>query len=195
MNRCACFVVVIMFAWSGVAWAYAPNAHAGLLALGGTRGTEPRPTPSGLDDDRAVLATIVMNAVTEIRLCAFALNKTGTTEIRSLCRSASSDSARTAAAGMQLAKAIGATQARLEPAAALPGLVDALAPLSGHEFDRAFLLSQIDRAEEDEHNIRYAMEVASESALKRYEGAVLSAVERHLDSAEAALTRITESAP
>jgi predicted outer membrane protein len=194
VNRFVCLVSAVLLASSAVAAASAADARPGPFVLAGSRAAEPRPVSSAaLDDDRAVVTTIVMNAVTEIRLCAFALDRSENAEVRSFCRGASSDSARTAAAGMQLAKAIGAAQARLEPAPELQQLVDSFAPLHARDFDRAFLLSQIDRAEEDEHNIRYAMEVASESSLKRYESAVLARVERDFEIAEGVLTHVMEA--
>jgi predicted outer membrane protein len=169
-----------------------------LLAQFGFAGAQtaaPASTPATLADDRAVVTTIVMNAVTEVKLCGLALAKSQSSDIRTLCRRASADNARTAIQGMQLAQKIGASDAKLEPAPQTPEVLDSLAQYSGDEFDRKFIFDQIEDAENDEHSLRYAQEVATEAAVRHYEDAVLPTVEVRLDLAEAALRKMSETAP
>jgi predicted outer membrane protein len=83
----------------------------------------------------------------------------------------------------------------MEPSPDLPQVLDNLTQLSGHEFDRAFLLTHIEADENGEHAIRYAIEVTTNDALKGYETAALRSVERHLDFVESTLTRVTEDGP
>jgi hypothetical protein len=124
---------------------------------------------SSNDLDRSTVVTLVMNAVTQVKLCGLALEKSQNADVRSLCRKASSDGARTAIAGMQLAQAIGATDAKLQPVA--------------------------ENAEDEEHTLRYVVEVTTDTSVKRYESTVLPKIESHLELAESALRGVAESAP
>jgi putative membrane protein len=150
---------------------------------------------SSNDLDRSTVVTLVMNAVTQVKLCGLALEKSQNADVRSLCRKASSDGARTAIAGMQLAQAIGATDAKLQPVADTSAKIDALTQFSGHDFDREFLLAQIENAEDEEHTLRYVVEVTTDTSVKRYESTVLPKIESHLELAESALRGVAESAP
>lgn len=155
----------------------------------------PQPTSPPNDADRATLVTLVMNAMTQVKLCAYALEKTSNAEVRSLCTIASADSARTAVAGMQLAQTIGATGAKLAPSPDTPAKLDALAKFSGRDFDREFLLAQIENAEGEQDTLRYEVEVTTDESVKQYETTVLPKIERHLKLAETALLGVSEAAP
>jgi predicted outer membrane protein len=157
--------------------------------------TASAPTAGPLDGDRAAVTAIVTSAVSEVKLCGLAIERSRNTDVRSLCRKASADNARTAIAGMQLAQSIGATSATLQPSPAARAELDALEQYSGLDFDREFLLNQIEADENAENNLRYAAEVATDSSVKHYENAVLPRVENNLQQAESALRRVSEAAP
>jgi predicted outer membrane protein len=166
-----------------------------LCRIAAAQESDMRETPAPADGDRAVVATIVMDAVTEVKLCGLAIEKSQNADVRLLCRKASADNARTAIAGMQLAQTLGATDVKLQPSPDTPAVLDSLAQYSGREFDREFLLGQIEADENDEHTIRYAAEFALDTSVKQYENSLLPKVEKHLDSAESALRRVSEAAP
>ena len=156
--------------------------------------SDPSATPA-LDDDRAVVGSIVMNAVSELKLCGLAVEKTQSPDIRAFCKRETADDAHTALAGMQLAQRIGASRVKLQPSPGTPQVLDSLAQSEGADFDRKFLLAQIESTENDEHSLRYEVEVATDKSVRRYEGAVLPTVEEHLDLAETALRKISEAGP
>jgi predicted outer membrane protein len=180
MKRLVSFVALIALAMSAAASA---------------RPAHPRPVATASSDDSAVIARIVSGAVGEVKLCDFAATKTGTAAIVALCRSVSPESTRIALRGMQLSQTLAAADVTMEPSPDLPQVLDNLTQLSGHEFDRAFLLTHIEADENGEHAIRYAIEVTTNDALKGYETAALRSVERHLDFVESTLTRVTEDGP
>jgi len=153
------------------------------------------PAASPESDGRSVIATIVRNAVTEMKLCSFALEKTDRADVRFLCRKTASDNARVALTGMQLAQKLGVTDAKFEAAPWADVRIDTLSHLSGADFERQFLLGQIDAGENDLNVVRYAVEVTTNGAVKRFEWAVLPNVEDHLNLAESALRRLSEQAP
>lgn len=153
------------------------------------------PAASPESDGRNVITTIVRNAVTEVKLCSFAMEKTGRADVRFLCRKASSDNARVALTGMQLAQKLGVTDAKFEASPSVDAQIAALSQLSGVDFERQFLLNQIDAAENDMNTVRYAVEVTTNSAVKRFEWTVLPNVEDRLNLAEGALRRVSEQAP
>jgi putative membrane protein len=169
-----------------------------MLALSGlavAQSADPTATPSPNDGDRAMVATIVMSAVTEVKLCSLAFAKSQSDDVRTFCRKASADHAGTAIQGMQLAQTLGDTHVKLEPSPDTSEVLDSLSQYEGHEFDRKFLLAQIEDSENDEHTIRYAAEVASNNSVKHYESAVLPKVEKDLDLAESALRNLSETQP
>jgi predicted outer membrane protein len=155
----------------------------------------PVETAAPVDGDRGEVAAIVMQSVSELKLCGLATQKSQNADVRSLCRKASVDSARTAIAGMQLAQTLGAREVKLQPAPDTPGLLDSLAQYSGKDFDREFLLTQIQTGAGDEQAIEYAAEVAIDAAVKSYENGVLPKLEDRVALAEGALSRISEAAP
>jgi len=166
------------------------------LALGGNAGAQTAPgTPAPIEGDRAEVASIVMHAVTEVKLCDLAVEKSQDAGVRSLCRKAAADSARTAIQGMQLAQTIGATAAKLQPSPDTPDVLNTLEHYTGHDFDRKFLLGEIEDDEDAAHAIRYAAEVATDTSVKRYENSVLPKIENHLELAESALRGVSEAAP
>jgi predicted outer membrane protein len=148
-----------------------------------------------VDAERAAVATIVMNAVTQVKLCALATEKSTNGDVKTLCRKVSTDNARTALAGMQLARTLGASEVKFEPQPDTSEVLDSLLQYSGSEFDRQFLLGQIESDETDENSVRYAAEFASDPAVHRYESGVLPSVEQHLLLAETALRRLSEATP
>lgn len=152
-------------------------------------------SPAPGDSDRAAVAAIVMGAVTEVQLCGLAIEKSQSPDVRSFCRNVATDHTRTAIAGMQLAQKLGAGEVKLQAAPGTPARIEALAQFSGHDFDRAFLLAQIEDHENDQDTIRYATEVATDSAVKRYEDGVLPKVEKFLHLAEGALNTISRDQP
>lgn len=173
-------------------------AAALLLAFGGTaraQSAEPVATPAAPDADKAAIAAIIMSSVAEVQLCDLAAQKTENVDVRSFCRSVANDHSRTALAGMQLAQRLGANDVKLQPSPGTPELIDTLAAYSGHAFDRALLIAQIEHHENDQETIRYAAEVAVDSSVKRYEQSVLPKVEKFLHLAEGALHSISEDQP
>jgi hypothetical protein len=150
-------------------------------------------TPAPIDGDRAVVATIVRHAVSTINLCALATDRSPSADIRQMCRKASADDARIAMSGMQLAQRVGATEIQLQPLPNTPAVLEVLGKYSGHEFDRQFLLKIVELGFSEERTVRYAIEVATDAAIKHYEIAVLRLLEDHLDLAEGALRRVSEA--
>ncbi len=167
----------------------------GVAASAGAQSTDPATTPEPAAADRTAIATIVMNSVAEVRLCDLALAKSHNADVRSFCRGVTKDHARTAIAGMQLAQTLGAGDVKLEPSPGTSELIDSLNHYSGHEFDRAFLLTQIEDHENDQETLRYASEVAVDSAVKQYEQNVLPHVQRYLHLAEGTLDSISADQP
>jgi predicted outer membrane protein len=153
------------------------------------------PAASPESDGRTAITPIVRSAVTEVKLCSFAMEKTARADVRFLCRKAATDNARVAITGMQLAQKLGVTDAKFEASPSADAQIDSLSQLSGPDFERRFLLDQIDAAENDMNIVRYAIEVTTNSAVKRFELAVLSSVEDRLNLAESALRRLSEQTP
>jgi len=170
-------------------------AVLGLTTVASAQSADPAPSASPANADRAVLAAIVMSSVAELQQCALATQKTQTPGVKSFCRSAVSAAEQTAIAGMQLAQRIGATDVKLAPSPETPALLDALTQYSGHDFDRAFLLQQIEEHENDQEELRYASDVATNTAVKRYEDSVLPRVQTNLELAEGALHNISQDDP
>jgi predicted outer membrane protein len=177
-----------------------------MLAVGPSAGAQsgsdpPTPVPAAaataapVDGDRTEVAAIVMESVSEVKLCGLATQKSQNADVRSLCRKASADSARAAIAGMQLAQTLGARGVKLQSSPDTTVVLDSLAQYSGQEFDRAFLLAQIQDGADAEQDIRYAAEVATDTSVRSYENAVLPKLEDRLALAEGALRRISEAAP
>jgi predicted outer membrane protein len=160
----------------------------------GSGSATPAPVPSAtaapVDGDRGEVAAIVMESVSEVKLCGLATEKSQNADVRSLCRRASADSARTAIAGMQLAQTLGATGVKLQSSPDTRVVLDSLAQYSGKDFDREFLLTQIEAAAADEQAIEYAAQVATDTAVRSYENGVLPKLEDRVNLAEAALSRI-----
>jgi hypothetical protein len=152
-------------------------------------------TSAPIDGDRAEVATIVMQSVSEVKLCGLATQKTHNADVRSLCRKASSDSARTALAGMQLAQTLRAPEVKFQSSPGTPAVLDFLGQYSGDEFDRQFLLMQIQNGAGDEQDIRYAAEVAADTSVKSYEKDVLPKLEDRVMLAEGALRKMSETTP
>lgn len=134
-----------------------------------------------------------MNAVSALKLCGLALDKSSSVDVRNFCRRTAGDHSRIALSGMQLAQRLGATEVQLAPLPGTAAVFATLAAYSGGEFDREFLLDRIDSDETGWRTIRYAIEVASDGSVKRYESAVLRIVENDLDFAESALRRVSET--
>jgi predicted outer membrane protein len=145
-----------------------------------------------LDGDRAEVATIVMQSVSEVKLCSLATQKSQNADVRSLCRKASADSAKTAIAGLQLEQTLGATGVKLQPSPDTPTVLDSLAQYSGEAFDREFLLTEIQNGAGDEQDLRYAAEFSADRAVKSYEDGVLPKIENRVALAEGALRRLGE---
>jgi predicted outer membrane protein len=148
-----------------------------------------------VDGDHAEVAAIVMQSVSEVKLCGLATQKSQNADVRSLCRKASADSARTAIAGMQLARRLGARGVKFESAPETPTVLDSLAQYAGEEFDRKFLIVQIQEGAADEQAIRYGAEFASDAAVKSYENGVLPKIADRVELAEGALRRLAETPP
>lgn len=148
-----------------------------------------------LDGDRAEVATIVMQSVSEMKLCSLATQKSQNADVRSLCRKASADSAKTAIAGLQLEQKLGAAGVKLQPSPDTPTVLDSLAQYSGEAFDREFLLTEIQNGAGDEQDVRYAAEFAADRAVKSYEDGVLPKIENRVTLAEGALRNLTETTP
>jgi len=167
-----------------------------LTAVASAQTTDPgTPGASPIDADRAVLSQIVMSSVAQVQQCALAADKTQSPAVRSFCRSAVNDAQQTALAGLQLAKKIGASEVKFAPSPATPAVLDSLTQYSGHDFDRAFLLRQIEDHENDQEELRYAADVATNVAVKRYEDSVLPRVEKDLQLAEGTLDSISTDGP
>ena len=96
---------------------------------------------------------------------------------------------------MQLAQRLGATEVKLHPLPGTAAVFATLASYSDAEFDREFLLDRIDSDETNWRTIRYAIEVATDGSVRRYENAVLHPVQNDLELAESALRRVSESSP
>ncbi len=134
-----------------------------------------------------------MNAVSALELCGLALDKTSSADVRYFCRRTAGDNSRIALSGMQLAQRLGATEVKLVPLPGTAAVSGTLATYSGSEFDREFLLDRVGSDETSWRTIRYAIEVAADGSVKRYESAVLRLVENDLDLAETALRRVSET--
>ena len=151
--------------------------------------------PPSSDSDRAAVVVIVQDAVTDAKLCEFAIEKSPNPDVRSYCRTVAVESERIAVAGMQLASALGAADASLDPAPVTAEMIDRLSHASARDFDRSLLLSEIAFDGNNAHVLRYGIEFAENSALKRYEGWVLATLGHHLDNAEILLRRLSETQP
>ncbi len=152
-------------------------------------------TPTPVDADRAAVAAIVMESVSDVKRCGLATEKSNDPEVRLLCRKGSAESARTAIAGMQLAQTLGGPAAKLQPSPGTSAELDTLAQYSGQDFDREFLLAEIRDRSGEELDVRYAVEVANDKSVKSYEDGVLPKLADQLERAEGALRRISEASP
>ena len=172
------------------------SATLGLTAVASAQIADPGASgESPVDADRALLSQLVMSSAAEVQQCALAADKTQNPAVRSFCRSAVNDAQQTALAGLQLAKKIGASEVKFAPSPATPAELDSLAQYSGHDFDRAFLLQQIEDHENDQEELRYATDVATNLAVKRYEDSVLPRVEKYLQLAEGTLDSVSANDP
>jgi predicted outer membrane protein len=164
-------------------------------AAGAQSSAAATPEQAPADGDHAEVAAIVMQSVSEVKLCGLATQKSQNADVRSLCRKASADSARTAIAGMQLARRLGARGVKFESAPETPTVLDSLAQYAGEEFDRKFLIVQIQEGAADEQAIRYGAEFASDASVKSYENGVLPKIADRVELAEGALRRLAETPP
>ena len=165
-----------------------------MLRAGGAVSAQTQ-TASPADMDRTELAAIVMSSVAEVQLCRLADEKTKTADIRAFCRKVANDGAHAAIDGLTLAKRLGATEITLHPTPGTAQIIEGLTQYEGHEFDRAFLLQQIEDREHDQDAIRYAAEVSGDGSVKRFENRVLPSVENDLELAETTLRTITHDTP
>jgi len=156
-------------------------------------GAPPAPAVSSVDGDRAEVTAIVMQSVGEVKLCGLAAEKSQNTEVRSLCRKASADSAKDAVAGLQLAQKLGERGLKLQPSPETSAVLDKLARYSGQEFDREFLLTQIHDGAADEQAIGFAAGFTPDKSVKSYEDNVLPKIADRVELAEGALRRISET--
>jgi predicted outer membrane protein len=156
-------------------------------------GAPPASTGSPVDGDRAEVTAIVMQSVGEVKLCSLAAERSQNTEVRSLCRKASADSAKDAVAGLQLAQTLGARGLKLQPSPDTSAALDKLARYSGEEFDREFLLTQIHDGAADEQAIGFAAGFTPDKSVKTYEDNVLPKIADRVELAEGALRRMSEA--
>ena len=169
-----------------------------LMACGatGVADAQGRSAPPALaDGDRRALARIVMSSASEVQLCNFAATKTPTLAVRSYCRNTIRSHARVAIVGMQLAQSLGAADVKFAPLAQTADTLSSLDRYAGHDFDRMFLLEQIEVAEDDEDTAKYALDTVGAAALRRYEQNVLARVQVDLEGAETALHAISGNTP
>jgi predicted outer membrane protein len=173
-----------------------------LLVLAGPAGAQttsagatPVPPAASLDGDRAEVTAIVMQSVSEVKLCGLAAEKSQDTDVRSLCRKASADSAQDAVAGLQLAQTLGARGLKVQSSPDTSALLEKLARYSGREFDREFLLAQINDGAADEQAIEFAARFTPDKSVKSYEDNVLPKIANRVELAEGALRRISETQP
>lgn len=171
-----------------------------VLALSGPAGAQstsdgatPAATALPVDGDRAEVAAIVMQSVSEVKLCSLAAERSKNSDVRSLCRKASADSAKTALAGLQLEQTLGARGLKLQSSPGTSAVLDTLAQYSGQEFDREFLLTFIHDGAADEQAIGYAAEFTTDKSVKSYEDNVLPKIADRVELAEGALRRISET--
>jgi predicted outer membrane protein len=164
-----------------------------LNASASAKGLVALAVPTASEGDRAILETIIIDAVTSVKLCQLAWQRSKNDDLQAYCRQSVSDDTRIAKQGVQLAARLGLSDAALLSPAQPAEVVQSLAQRSGVEFDRSFFLAQIDLDTGCESAMQYAAEFSATAPVKRFEFAVMPIIQRHLDLSEAILTRLSET--
>jgi len=161
-----------------------PPALAPALAQGGGGALPAQPQTHMAD--KAAVTFIVTDAVGDVQLANLALQKSQTPSIRSFAQTMVADHTKSGLQAMDLAKRIGATDAKLQPSDETLIAQQHLARYKGYEFDEEWLKHEITAHQSDIETVRDAMEVAANAAVLQFEQTVLQTDEKHLSLANAA---------
>ncbi len=159
------------------------------LAQTGSSGSLPA-QPQTHMADKAAVAFIVSDSVGDVQLANLALQKSQTPAVRSFAQTMVADHTKSALQGMDLAKRIDASGAKLEPSEELLIAQQHLARYKGYEFDEEWLKHEITAHQNDIDTVRDAMEVASNAAVMQLELSTLQVDEKHLAMANAAYDEV-----
>jgi len=164
-----------------------------LNASASAKGLVALAVPAASDGDRAILETIITDAVTGVKLCQLAWQRSKNDDLQAYCRESVSNDTRIAKQGVQLAARLGLSDAELLSPAQPAVAVQTLEQRGGPEFDRLFFLAQIDLDTGCKSAMQYAAEFSATAPVKRFESGVMPIIQRQLDLSEAILTRLSES--
>jgi putative membrane protein len=140
--------------------------------------------------DKAAVSYVASDSVGDVQLANLALQKSQTASVRSLAQMMVTDHTKSALQAMDLAKRIGATDAKLQPSDETLIAQQHLARYKGYEFDEEWLKFEITAHQNDIDTVRDAMEVANNAAVLQFEQTVLQTDEKHLGMANAAFDEV-----
>ena len=159
------------------------------LAQSGSAGSLPA-QPQTRMADKAAVSYVASDSVGDVQTANLALQKSQTPSVRSLAQTMVADHTKSGLQAMDLAKRIGATDAKLQPSDEALIAEQHLARYKGYEFDEAWLKHEITAHQNDIETVRDAMEVASSAAVLQFEQTVLQTDEKHLGMANAAFDEV-----
>ena len=159
------------------------------LAQSGSAGSFPA-QPQTRMADKAAVSFVAADSVGDVQLANLALQKSQTPSVRSFAQTMVADHTKSGLQAMDLAKRIGATDAKLQPSDETLIAQQHLARYKGYEFDEEWLKYEITAHQSDIETVRDAMEVAGNAAVLQFEQTVLQTDEKHLGLANAAFDEV-----
>jgi predicted outer membrane protein len=159
------------------------------IAQGGSTGSLPA-QPQTRMADKAAVAFITSDSVGDVQLANLALQRAQSAAARSFAQTMVADHTRSALQAMDLAKRIGASNAKLEPSDELLIAEQHLVRYKGYEFEEEWLKHEITAHQSDIDTVRDALEVASDAGVIQLELSTLQTDEKHLGLANAAFDEL-----
>jgi putative membrane protein len=169
--------------------ALAALGAARAVAQGGSAGTLPA-QPQTRMADKAAVAFIASDSVGDVQLANLALQKSQFAAVRSFAQTMVGDHTKSALQAMDVAKRIGASNAKLEPSDEILIAEQHLARYKGYEFEEEWLKQEIAAHQTDIDTVRDALEVASDAGVMQLELSTLQTDEKHLGLANAAFDEL-----
>ena len=140
--------------------------------------------------DKAALAFIASDSVGDVQLANLALQRARSAAVRSFAQTMVADHTKSALQAMDLAKRVGASNAKLEPSDEILIAEQHLARYKGYEFEEEWLKHEITAHQSDIETLRDALEVASDAGVMQFELSTLQTDEKHLGLANAAFDEV-----
>ena len=149
--------------------------------------------PDTRSGEKGAVTYIVQDSVADVQLANLALRKSQNPAARAFAQTLVADHTKGAAQAMQVAAAIGDSDAQLKPSD--EGLIEEahLARYSGTQFEQEWLQREVSMHQNDIDTVRDAMEISTTAAVRQLELATLRIDETHLRLANAALDEVERS--